>query len=52
MKVSSEDLAWLEPDTGPRGALDARAAVGARGPALVLLTDGGAPLGSPGPAGR
>jgi fructokinase len=42
VKVSAEDLAWLEPDTGD---LDAAARLWAgRGPALVLLTDGGAPL--------
>ncbi len=43
VKVSSEDLAWLEPDAG--ADLDGTARRWAeRGPALVLLTDGGAPL--------
>ncbi|MGR7023324.1 carbohydrate kinase family protein [Geodermatophilus sp. URMC 62] len=43
VKVSAEDLAWLEPDAG--GDLDGVAQRWAgRGPALVLLTDGGAPL--------
>lgn len=42
VKVSAEDLAWLEPDTD---ALDDAAIRWAgRGPALVLLSDGGAPL--------
>ena len=41
VKVSAEDLAWLEDPAD----LDAAAADWAtRGPALVLLTDGGAPL--------
>ncbi|SFE60347.1 PfkB family carbohydrate kinase [Blastococcus tunisiensis] len=41
VKVSAEDLAWL----GEADDLDATAADWAgRGPALVLLTDGGAPL--------
>jgi fructokinase len=46
VKVSSEDLAWLEPDAGTdETALDdAAQRWAARGPALVLLTDGGAPL--------
>jgi fructokinase len=46
VKVSAEDLRWLEPDagTGPDD-LDAAARRWAqRGPALVVLTDGGAPL--------
>ena len=42
VKVSAEDLAWLEPDTTDLDAAAQRWA--ARGPALVLLTDGGAPL--------
>ncbi|MGY1738782.1 PfkB family carbohydrate kinase [Geodermatophilus sp. SYSU D00684] len=43
VKVSAEDLGWLEPDAA--GDLDATAQRWAgRGPALVLLTDGGAPL--------
>jgi len=42
VKLSAEDLAWLEPDTRD---LDAAARSWAdRGPALVLLTDGGEPL--------
>ena len=42
VKVSAEDLAWLEPGTRD---LDAAAHDwAARGPELVLLTDGGAPL--------
>jgi fructokinase len=41
VKVSAEDLSWL----GETGDLDAAAEDWAgRGPALVLLTDGGAPL--------
>jgi fructokinase len=50
VKVSAEDLAWLEPDTGIGSAAreaaldDAAQRWAARGPALVLLTDGGAPL--------
>jgi fructokinase len=46
VKVSAEDLAWLEPDTGSDEAAldDAAQRWAARGPALVLLTDGGAPL--------
>jgi fructokinase len=47
VKVSAEDLAWLEGDDRPldRGQLDdaARRWAG-RGPALVLVTDGGGPL--------
>ncbi|MGY1692918.1 carbohydrate kinase family protein [Geodermatophilus sp. SYSU D01105] len=43
VKVSAEDLAWLEPDAGDD--LDATALRWAdRGAALVLLTDGAAPL--------
>jgi fructokinase len=42
VKVSAEDLAWLEPDTHDLDAAVRRWAD--RGPALVLLTDGGAPL--------
>ncbi|MGY1822840.1 carbohydrate kinase family protein [Geodermatophilus sp. SYSU D00079] len=43
VKVSAEDLAWLEP--GAATDLDATAVRWAeRGAALVLLTDGGAPL--------
>jgi fructokinase len=46
VKVSAEDLAWLEPDLGGgSAALDEAAQRWAsRGPALVLLTDGGEPL--------
>jgi fructokinase len=45
VKVSAEDLAWLEPGTTSADALDATARSWAeRGPALVLVTDGGAPL--------
>jgi fructokinase len=46
VKVSAEDLEWIEPDipASPDG-LDAAAQRWAdSGPALVLLTDGGAPL--------
>ncbi len=43
VKVSAEDLGWLEP--GAADDLDGAAQRWAgRGPALVLLTDGGAPL--------
>ncbi|PRY48782.1 fructokinase [Geodermatophilus tzadiensis] len=43
VKVSAEDLAWLDP--GAAADLDGTAQAWAdRGPALVLLTDGGAPL--------
>ena len=42
VKVSAEDLAWLEPATTDLD--EAAAAWARRGPALVLLTDGGAPL--------
>jgi len=46
VKVSSEDLAWLEPDTpqDDAGLDDAARRWAARGPALVVLTDGEAPL--------
>jgi fructokinase len=45
VKVSAEDLAWLEPGATTAAALDAMARAWAeRGPALVLVTDGGAPL--------
>ena len=45
VKISAEDLAWLEPDVSGAAALDAAARRWAdRGPALVLLTDGGEPL--------
>jgi fructokinase len=45
VKLSSEDLAWLEPDTSCAAGLDEAAQRWAdRGPALVILTDGGEPL--------
>jgi len=46
VKLSAEDLGWLEPGLGTdAGALDdAAVRWAARGPGLVLLTDGGAPL--------
>lgn len=45
VKVSAEDLAWLEPDVqGSEGLDDAAQRWAGRGPALVLLTDGGEPL--------
>jgi fructokinase len=45
VKVSAEDLAWLMPEVIGAAALDAVARDWAeRGPALVLLTDGDAPL--------
>ena len=45
VKVSAEDLAWLEPGTTGPDALDAAArSWAARGPAIVLVTDGAAPL--------
>jgi fructokinase len=45
VKVSAEDLEWLEPAATTADALDATARKWAeRGPALVLVTDGGAPL--------
>ncbi|WP_346619495.1 PfkB family carbohydrate kinase [Blastococcus montanus] len=42
VKLSAEDLAWLEPETTDLDEAARRWA--ARGPALVVLTDGGAPL--------
>jgi fructokinase len=42
VKVSAEDLAWLEPGTTDLD--DAARRWAERGPALVLLTDGGGPL--------
>jgi fructokinase len=42
VKVSAEDLGWLEPDDGDLD--DAARRWASRGPGLVLLTDGGAPL--------
>ena len=42
VKVSAEDLAWLEP--GAADLDDVARQWAARGPALVLLTDGGSPL--------
>jgi fructokinase len=45
VKVSAEDLEWLEPDSHGEEGLDAAAQRWAeRGPALLLLTDGGGPL--------
>jgi fructokinase len=45
VKVSAEDLAWLEPGAVTADALDATARDWSeRGPALVLVTDGGEPL--------
>ena len=45
VKVSSEDLGWLEPDTDTAAALDEAAQRWAdRGPGLVILTDGGQPF--------
>jgi fructokinase len=45
VKVSTEDLEWLEPDVHGAEDLDAAARRWAeRGPALVLLTDGDGPL--------
>ena len=45
VKVSAEDLAWLEPGASGSAALDRVARTWAeRGPVLVLLTDGDAPL--------
>jgi fructokinase len=45
VKVSAEDLAWLDPGATSADALDAVARRWAeRGPALVVVTDGGAPL--------
>jgi fructokinase len=42
VKVSAEDLAWLEPGTADLD--DAARRWAGRGPGLVLVTDGGAPL--------
>ena len=45
VKVSAEDLTWLEPDVrGDDGLDDAAQRWAERGPALVLLTDGGEAL--------
>ncbi|CAA9269452.1 MAG: Fructokinase [uncultured Blastococcus sp.] len=45
VKVSAEDLAWLLPEVSGPAALDGLARAWAeRGPVLVLLTDGDAPL--------
>ena len=45
VKVSAEDLTWLEPGATTPDALDAAARTWSeRGPALVLVTDGGEPL--------
>jgi fructokinase len=46
VKVSAEDLSWLEPEVGtdPAALDEAATRWAARGPALVVLTDGGAPL--------
>jgi fructokinase len=45
VKVSAEDLEWLEPEVHGAEGLDAAAQRWAdRGPALLLLTDGGGPL--------
>ncbi|MCW2532307.1 MAG: Fructokinase [Blastococcus sp.] len=45
VKVSTEDLAWLQPGATSAAALDATARQWSeRGPALVLVTDGGSPL--------
>src|SRR5688500_10227338 len=45
VKVSAEDLEWLEPEVHGSDGLDAAAQRWAeRGPALLLLTDGGGPL--------
>jgi fructokinase len=45
VKVSAEDLEWLEPDVhGSDGLDDAAQRWADRGPALLLLTDGGNPL--------
>jgi fructokinase len=50
VKVSAEDLAWLEPETTDLD--DAARRWAERGPAVVLLTDGGAPLRVARPGGR
>lgn len=53
MKISAEDLAWLEPGPVTPATLDAAASRWAeRGPLLVLLTDGDAPLRIARPGGR
>jgi fructokinase len=45
VKLSAEDLVWLDPDAHGTDGLDAAARRWAeRGPALVLLSDGGGPL--------
>ena len=45
VKVSAEDIAWLEPGASSADALDTLARDWSeRGPALVLLTDGSSPL--------
>lgn len=46
VKVSAEDLAWLEPGTAQdeAGLDDAAQRWAERGPAVLLLTDGGSPL--------
>jgi fructokinase len=45
VKVSAEDLAWLEGNALDAAALDEAAQRwAARGPALILVTDGGGPL--------
>ena len=50
VKVSAEDLGWLEPATTDLD--DAARRWAERGPAVVLLTDGGAPLRIARPGGR
>lgn len=50
VKVSAEDLEWLEP--GAADLDDAARRWAGRGPALVLLTDGGSPLRIARPGGR
>jgi fructokinase len=50
VKISAEDLAWLEPGTTDLDEAARRWAE--RGPAVVLLTDGGAPLRVARPGGR
>jgi fructokinase len=45
VKVSAEDLTWLEPGAVGGAALDAAARSWAeRGPSLVIVTDGGSPM--------
>ena len=51
VKVSAEDLAWLDGDSDA-GLDDAAQQWAGRGPALVLVTDGGGRSGSPARAGR